>query len=84
MSAEGRLLQAAVDRELVELVDGRVGQLVYFPLSERRSAPRPLRHGRPDMAGVRFPSGPRDRIEAVHPHDIVAIVPSTAAASGER
>lgn len=72
VGVQAQLVAAARARRLVELVDGRLGQIVYAP-SDRRTATRTPRHGDATQCGVRFLNGPRDRIDAVPVVDIVRI-----------
>jgi hypothetical protein len=70
---ENMMCQAASKRRLVELVDGRVGRLVYYPgkNAAERKRKKPLRHGDPLMAGVQLDLDNTSRVTAFHVWDIV-------------
>lgn len=70
------MCSAARHRRTVELIDGRVGTLVYWPgrKASERVRVKPLRHGDPLMAGVRLDPAQPDTVSRVAPHDIIGFV----------
>lgn len=74
---ETSMCHAARHRRTVELIDGRVGVLVYWPGrgAASRARTKPLRHGDPLMAGVRFDPARPDTVSQVVPHDIIGFAP---------
>ena len=68
---EKMMIRAASVRRRVLLIDGTAGELVFWPRSGTLPGKRPPRHGDREMAGVRRDGNHRDRIDAVHPFDVI-------------
>lgn len=70
---QDEMCRAARQRRRVELVDGRVGTLVYWPgrHAEDRSRKKPLRHGDPRRAGVRFDDAVSGAVSSIDVRDVV-------------